>query len=110
MNEQIEVPAFNDESEEAAWWYANREAHGELWIEAMDNGSARRVVDVLFEHGLTLQGLKEVSVPVDDEVVEMVGRQAERAGMGFREYMGKVLHDALKKGEVGERTSAGAER
>lgn len=96
MANKIEVPAFKSEAEEAEWWYANREEDDERLIEAMDDGSARRLVDVLFEHGLTLEGLKEVVIPVQEGDVEVAMERAMQAGMNFREYMGKVLHEALK--------------
>ena len=96
MAGRIEVPAFKSEAEEADWWYANRDEDDERLIKAMDNGSARRVVDVLFDHGLTLDGLKEIVIPVQEGDVEVAMERAIQAGMNFREYMGKVLHEALK--------------
>jgi hypothetical protein len=43
------VPAFATEAEEAAWWYENRENHGQELLEAVPSGEAQR---------LTPEGLK----------------------------------------------------
>ncbi len=97
MIERIEVPEFATEAEESQWWFDNREIHDARLLAAIEDGSARHVADVLFEHGLTLEGLKEVAVPINRDDVELARRQAEGAGMDYREYMGNLLHEALTK-------------
>lgn len=97
MIEKTEMPEFASEAEEAKWWFDNRDDHDDRLLAAIKDGSARRVVDVLFEHGLTLEGLMEVAVPINQEDVELARRQAEGAGMDYREYMGNLLHEALTK-------------
>ena len=63
----------------------------------MNEGTTLRMADVLRDHGLKLKGLKEIAVPIQDDDVELARHQAAGAGMDPREYMGKLLHDALTK-------------
>lgn len=100
MIEKIELPDFASEAEEAQWWFDHREEHDARLLAAIEDGSARSVSDVLFEHGLKLQGLREVAVPIRPEDYEAARRQAEGAGMNYREYMGKLLHESLMKSDA----------
>lgn len=100
MIEKVEVPDFATEAEEAQWWFDHRDTHDDRLLAAIKDGSARRVADVLFDYGLTLEGLKEVAVPVRPEDVELARSQAEGAGMDYREYMGKLLHESLIKSDA----------
>lgn len=100
MTEKIQVPAFKTEAEEADWWFEHREEHDARMLKAMEEGTTLRLADVLREHGLLLEGLKEVAVPVRDEDVELARRQAIGAGMEYHEYLGKLLHEALTKSDA----------
>jgi predicted class III extradiol MEMO1 family dioxygenase len=70
MSEKIELPAFKTEAEEADWWFEHREEHDSRLLKAMEDGSTQRLADVLMKHGLTLSGLKEIAVPIQDEGCE----------------------------------------
>jgi hypothetical protein len=97
MNDKCEVPSFKTEAEEAEWWFEHREAHDARMQAAIEGGVAQCLADVLFEHGLRLDGLKEVAVPVEEEDVALARLQAASVGMDYHEYMGKLLRNALRE-------------
>jgi predicted DNA binding CopG/RHH family protein len=100
MNSEAELPPFENEAEEAQWWFDHRDEHDARLSRAISDGSAHRVVDVLLEHGLVLEGLREVAVPIKEEDAERARRQADVAGMDYHEYMGKLLHEALANSDA----------
>ena len=50
MTERIVVPQFDTESEEADWWFANREEHGSIMAKAMDEGRTMTLNEVMERH------------------------------------------------------------
>lgn len=100
MTTKIVVPHFKSEAEEAAWWYEHREELNESHLEAIENGTALRLRDVLWEHGLVLPGLSEVAVKLEDDDVELARQQAAGRGLEYHEYLGKLIHEALRKQEA----------
>ena len=50
--DKIKVPHFDNESDEAAWWYDNREEHGKIMAKAMKEGRTMTLKQVLERRGI----------------------------------------------------------
>ena len=101
MVEKIVVPHFASESEEADWWFDNREAHGEIMARALHEGlasneerPAMNLVELLQQRG---QELPRVSLRFDYDDIALAGKQAEVRGVELESYMRNLLHEALLK-------------
>jgi hypothetical protein len=60
--DKIKVPHFDNESDEAAWWYDNREEHGKIMAKAMKEGRTTTLKQVLEERGIDAS---ELAIPAD---------------------------------------------
>lgn len=90
------VPHFDTEAEEAEWWYEHREEHDAMLADAAGSRTALKLRDVLWEQGLILPGLTEVAIPLQEDDVERARRLAAGMGLDYYEYLGKLLHEALR--------------
>jgi predicted DNA binding CopG/RHH family protein len=89
--EQITIPKFKTEAEEAAWWDSHPETAAEIMEQALKSGSARRKV-----------ALKTVTMRLPMADLEAAQDLANRKGLPYQTYIKMVLHGALQK----ERRSA----
>ena len=97
MSDKIVVPHFASESEEAEWWFAHREEHGASMAQAMDEGRAIGMKQVLTQHGVEAP---RVSVPFDFDDVVRAREQAAARGLDFEVYVRDLLHEALAKNDA----------
>jgi predicted DNA binding CopG/RHH family protein len=99
VDDKIVIPHFATESEEADWWFENREAHDEIMARAMDENRTSNLQELLKKRGLEMP---RVSVKFDYEDVEMARKQAAARGVEVDSYVRDLLHEALmKNGTVG---------
>lgn len=89
--EQITIPKFKTEAEEAAWWDSHPETAAEIMEQALKSGTARRKV-----------ALKTVTMRLPMADLEAAQDLANRKGLPYQTYIKMVLHGALQK----ERRSA----
>jgi hypothetical protein len=54
MSDRIIVPHFENESDEADWWFANRHEHDEIMLKAIAEGRTLTLKAVLAMYGLEL--------------------------------------------------------
>jgi predicted DNA binding CopG/RHH family protein len=94
MSDKIVVPHFASESEEADWWFAHREEHGESMAQAIAEGHATGMQQLLARHGAQAP---RVTVQFDFEDVVRAREQAAVRGMDFEVYVRDLLHDAVEK-------------
>jgi predicted DNA binding CopG/RHH family protein len=97
VDDKIVVPHFATESEEADWWFANREAHDAIMARAMDEGRTSNLRDLFKERGLEMP---RISVKFDYEDVELARKQAAARGVEVGSYLRDLLHDALVKNDT----------
>jgi sulfur carrier protein ThiS len=97
MSDKIVVPHFANETEEADWWFAHREEHGEMMAKAMEEGRTMTLKQVLSQHGLEPPG---VAVEFDLEDVVRARSQARARGIDYEDYMRELLHQALLKNDA----------
>jgi predicted DNA binding CopG/RHH family protein len=95
MSEKRQLPAFKSETEEAQWWFDNREARGEEFAQAIRDGSAGR-------NTLAARVAASLAtVRLDDDDVETAWNLAAKRGLDYQQYVKQVLHEALQR-EVNE--------
>jgi len=94
MSDKIIVPHFDNESEEADWWFDNREEHDEIMAKAMEEGRTMTMKQLLDQHGLVGP---RIAVELDfDDLVE-ARRQSAARGLNFEDYVRQLLHEGLAK-------------
>jgi hypothetical protein len=91
MNVMKQLPAFNTEAEEAEWWFANREVHGEEMARAIREGRAGR--NTLAER----VAAAAATIRIDPEDIATVRAIAERRGVDVNSYLKQLVHEALER-------------
>ena len=83
-----QMPRFENEGEEAQWWFDHREELGQDMVAAAQGGklgvgTARRASEMM------------TRIALDPEDVERARVQAERRGLEYQDYVKMVVHRAL---------------
>ncbi len=92
------IPAFATEAEEAAWWYKNREKHGNQLAAAVKRGEAQVLTnDKLRER---IAAAKKTAAPVvslriPEADLALARKQAEKKGLPYQTYIKSLLHETL---------------
>ena len=96
------VPAFATETEEAEWWYKNRNIHGKQLLAAVKTGEAQ----VLTKEELLkrIAASKKTPAPVvalriPEADLALARKQAEEKGLPYQTYIKSLLHETLVKRE-----------
>jgi hypothetical protein len=89
MDQRLVVPKFESESEEAKWWFDNRDG---LFDEFERAGKEGRL-----ERGMVARRANAAAalVALDPEDVARAKAQAERRGLEYQAYVKMVVHEAL---------------
>jgi predicted DNA binding CopG/RHH family protein len=93
--ENLKVPKFKTEAEEAQWWYDNRDKVENALMNAMDNGTIQRGT----AQRLTNQARasRNVTIRMAEADLDLARKQAEEKGLPYQTYIKSVLHEALVK-------------
>ncbi len=93
MSEQHmkELPAFQDETEEAQWWFDNRETLGDEFVQAIDEG--RVIRGAMAARGL----VRTPSIQIDPDDLSRAKMLAEKKGIRYQTYLQVLIHDALER-------------
>jgi hypothetical protein len=93
MSEQPkkELPAFENESEEAQWWFDNREAVGEDFAQAIREGRVTR--GAMVRRGL----VRTPTIDIDPEDFSQAQALAEKKGVRYQTYLRTLIHEALER-------------
>jgi predicted DNA binding CopG/RHH family protein len=87
----LKVPDFRSESEEADWWYANRDL-----VEDLLDKHGRRVGNGIdLEVELVKPPTKAISIRLAEPDIKRAKALAARKGVGYQTYIRSVLHEAL---------------
>jgi len=89
MAQKLEVPKFANESEEARWWFENREAVADEFELAEREGRLGRGTVVRRANAAA------DAIALDPEDVKRARAQAERRGLEYQTYVKMVVHRAL---------------
>jgi predicted DNA binding CopG/RHH family protein len=87
----IKIPTFANESEEAAWWFANCHLVEEDLQSAMTEGRTGR--GNLMRKALAA----DTAIELDAEDLSKAQAVAARKGMPYQTYLKQLIHDALEK-------------
>jgi predicted DNA binding CopG/RHH family protein len=91
MPQKLEIPRFENEAEEARWWFDNREAVSDEFELAAKEGR--------LGHGTVARRAKEAEMMLalgfDADDVARAEAQARRRGMDYQAYVKMVMHRAL---------------
>jgi predicted DNA binding CopG/RHH family protein len=86
-----ELPAFQSEAEEAQWWFDNREAHAEEFVQAIDEGRVTR--GAMLKRGL----VRTPTIQIDAQDLSQAIILAEKKGIFYQTYLQKLIHEALER-------------
>jgi hypothetical protein len=106
----LKIPKFANETEEAKWWYDNREKLSKEFHLASKEGRLRRggVQRLLAERGIAFQELgptPTTTIRLDPEDIAKAREQAAARGLRYQTYLKMIIHEALRAAE-GKRKSA----
>lgn len=94
MSEELKIPTFQSEAEEAQWWFDHKDETAKWMIDAISGGRTTNLAAILRkkrEPGPT----PTVSIRIDPDDVARARVQAERRGLRYQTYLKMVLHEAL---------------
>ena len=100
MRHKIIVPRLATESEEADWWFDNREDHDEIMLRAMGEGRTMSPSQLFAQLGL--KGPR-VAVPLDFGDLVRAREQANALGIDYEDYVRQLVHTALGQAERSSR-------
>jgi len=108
----LKFPEFATETEEANWWYDNREKVSEEFQKAAKEGRLRRggVQRLLAERGIPFpqpQPLPTTTIRLDPEDIAKARVQAAERGLRYQTYLKMIIHEALRDAEKSKASSAG---
>lgn len=93
---QLVVPKFKTETEEADWWFANREKLSEEFVEAGRQGKLK----VLTKEDLRERlAARPITIRVAEADIELAKKQAELKGLPYQTYIRSLLHETLVERE-----------
>ena len=85
------LPEFKSEAEEAQWWFEHREALGEEFATAIDEGRVTR--GMMLKRGL----VPTPSIQIDPEDLTQAKALAEKKGVRYQTYLRVLIHEALER-------------
>jgi len=106
---ELKVPKFATETEEAKWWYDNREKVSEEFQKAAKEGRLRRggVTRLLAERGIKPpEPLPTTTIRLDPDDIAKARVQAAERGLRYQTYLKMIIHEALRSAETGQKQTA----
>jgi predicted DNA binding CopG/RHH family protein len=91
--ETLKIPKFENESAEAEWLYANREALAATFLQAAQEGRVRQ--GTLKRRGIT----PATTIRLAPEDISRARKLAERRGLRYQTYLKMLIHEALEREE-----------
>ncbi len=88
----IDVPKFANETEEADWWFDNRERHAEEFAAAFQEGQVRRGSGIV-QYLAQLEKAQKL-LPNREDAVRLT-RLAFRKGVDVEVYFQELVHKAI---------------
>lgn len=88
--ERLDIPDFATESEEAQWWYDNRDLVERRLASAIKDGTARWIPP------REPKRKESIEVKLTPEMAEKVHFLAARAGMKEEAYLNRLVSEALE--------------
>jgi predicted DNA binding CopG/RHH family protein len=99
MDKLIQPPVGLTESEEADWWYANRDTVSEEFVQAFDE-------DRVHSGKLIPPSQRAASVQLDLEDAKKASVLAAKRGIDYQTYIKKLVHEAVERDYASETAEA----
>ena len=98
MPEQTSIPKFQNEAEEADWWFNNQDFVLRLFEKAsaegrLGHGTAKKQM-------AERQAAKSTTIRLDEQDLSLAKTQAERKGLRYQTYLKMLIHEALSREEA----------
>ena len=95
MKSGTEIPEFESEAQEAAWWDDHKEMAEENLLNAMRDGTAGKGTAQRLIKEARLSKNITIRMPLAD--LERARRLSEKKGLGYQTFMKMLLHEALER-------------
>lgn len=100
----FKLPKFDNEDEEAKWWFENQELVANEFEKAAKEGRLGRggVRRLLAEKGISFQEpgpTPTTTIRLDPEDIAKARVQAAERGLRYQTYLKMIIHEALRKEE-----------
>ena len=95
MKQERVIPTFQSETEEADWWFDNRERL-DSDLESAESG-AKRLDRATLEAILARSEARVVSIRLSEADIELARAQAARKGLPYQTYLKSLLQQALQE-------------
>lgn len=92
------VPTFATETEEAEWWFKNRNTHGKQLLTAINSGEAQvltkdKLLERIAASRKTPAPVVALRIPQAD--LDLARKQAGEKGLPYQTYIKSLLHETL---------------
>jgi hypothetical protein len=101
MASTLIVPKFATETEEADWWYANRDLVEQNFVAAAREGRLGHGTMMRRMEQRQAQLREEATIQLDDDDAAKARAAAERRGMPLQSFVKMLVHEALQQDEAG---------
>jgi len=95
MKSGMEIPEFESEAQEAAWWDDHRTLVEENLSNAMRDGTAQKGTAQRLAQEARLSKNITIRMPLAD--LERARRISAKKGLGYQTFMKMLLHEALER-------------
>lgn len=95
MKNGVEIPEFESEAQEAAWWDDHKALAEENLFDAMRNGTAQKGTAQRLVQEARLSKNITIRMPLAD--LERARRISAKKGLGYQTFMKMLLHEALER-------------
>jgi hypothetical protein len=96
------VPAFASETEEAEWWYQNRNKHGKQMLSAVRSGEAGVLTTEKLRERIAASEKRPapvVALRIPAADLALARKQAEQKALPYQTYTKSLLHETLTERE-----------
>jgi predicted DNA binding CopG/RHH family protein len=94
MPNNMKIPVFASESEEAKWWVNQEDSIADEFEKAAAQGQVARGTAV------RRAAIPTTTIRLDPKDIERARKQADRKGLRYQTYLKMLIHEALASHEV----------
>lgn len=94
MTYKADMPHFQSEAEEAAWWDQHRGQTAAWMEEAIVSGKTTNLAAVL-DRRQNSNSDSNISLKINSEDLELARSQAAQRGLSYQAYLEMLIHNAL---------------
>ena len=91
----LNLPKFDNEAEEARWWYENQNLLAEEFHRSATNGTLKQ--GTAMRRALEFEAASTIQLDPDD--ISRARILAEKRGLKYQTYLKTLIHEALEREE-----------